>query len=612
MKAPLVPAHLAFTADGTPYSASFDDVYHSQAGGLAQAQHVFLGGNDLPARWRGRARFTILETGFGLGLNFLATRAAWRHDPGRPAKLHFVSIEKHPFSVADLAHLHARYPELGELSAELRVAWPMLVPGMHRLEFDAGRVVLTLVFADIADALPQLRFATDAFYLDGFAPAKNPDMWTPRVLKAIGRLCATEATLATYTAASMVREHLGAAGFAVGKRPGFAGKRDMTCARFRLARATPPEPVRSALVIGAGLAGSAVCERLAARGWAVTLIERHPEPAQEASGNHSGAFHPLMTSDDSFLARISRASFLHALRHWQTLDAVSWARCGVLQMARHADEDEAQHAALAMHSYPAEYVRYLTREAAGQVAGGEVPAGGLWFDRGGWVQPASLVRALLGKARVETRYTVEVAALQRDVVGWAALDPVGRVIARAASVVLANAGDAVRLAPPGIMLRRVRGQITYLPAEQLPGFSAVLLRGGVLLPPVAGVAVAGASYDIDDEDAEPRPDSHAGNLQRLARILPDAHAAFDPATLQGRVGFRAVAIDRLPVVGPLQPGLFGAFAYASRGIVWCSLMAELLASRMEGEPLPLEERLARAVAPERFAQRTQPADRSKG
>ncbi|HXZ52689.1 MAG TPA: tRNA (5-methylaminomethyl-2-thiouridine)(34)-methyltransferase MnmD, partial [Burkholderiales bacterium] len=171
MPAPLVPAELAFAADGTPYSSAYGDVYHSAAGGPAQARHVFLAGNGLPGRWAGRRVFTVLEAGFGLGLNFLATWAAWRTDPQRCARLHYVSVEKHPFRGNDLARLHARYAELAPLAAELRAAWPLLVPGLHRLEFDSGRMVLTLAFADLAEALPQLRLAADAIYLDGFAPA---------------------------------------------------------------------------------------------------------------------------------------------------------------------------------------------------------------------------------------------------------------------------------------------------------------------------------------------------------------------------------------------------------------------------------------------------------
>ncbi len=604
--APLVPATLAFTPEGTPYSAVFDDVYHSNEGGLAQARHVFLGGNGLPQRWRGHARFTILETGFGLGVNFLATWRAWKADPHRPAKLHYVAIEKHPFRAMDLAQVHARLGGFDAESGELLHAWPMLVAGMHRVELDGGRVVLTLAFADIADAMPELRMAADAFYLDGFAPARNPEMWSARTLKSLRKLAAEGATFSTYTAASSVRDALRAAGFAVEKRPGFARKREMLCGRFERDGKRFVTPDRRAIVIGAGLAGSAVCERLAARNWDVVLVERRPGPAQEASGNHAGAFHPLVTRDDSFMARLSRASFLHALRHWRSLANLEWSQCGVLQMPRSDEEEAAQRTAMAGLAFPPEYASYVAREEASRESGTELAAGGLWFPRGGWVRPASLVRALLDKSNAKSCFGAEVARLEQSDAGWIARDSSGSAIAQAPVVVLANAHDALRLAPlASVDLRRVRGQVSYLPAALLPAIGSVLLRGGMVIPPVEGIAVAGASYDIGDNDCEPRADSHAGNLDRLARILPGAQTPFDPRVLQGRVGFRAVTPDRLPMAGPLpgMEGMHGAYAYASRGILWCALMSELLASRLEGEPLPIELSLADAVDPGRYARR---------
>lgn len=614
MPAPLVPATLAFAPDGTPVSPAFDDVYHSSAGGPEQARHVFLGGNDLPGRWRSRARFTILETGFGLGLNFLATWAAWQEDPARSAKLHYVSIDKHPFTAADLARAHARHAACAAQSAPLVAAWPLLVPGMHRLEFDNGRVVLTLCFGEVAEALGEQRFAADAFFLDGFSPAKNPDMWSLRVLKALARRAAPGATLATYTAASTVRDALTQAGFVVEKRPGFARKRDMLCARFSgwgkpAAGACPDAPPagdRRALVIGAGLAGSAVCERLAARGWEVILIERHAAPAGEASGNHAGVFHPLVTRDDSFMARLSRASFLYALGHWKTLDGLSWARCGVLQMARDALEDAGQQRAMADLAYPADYASYLDQASAARASGVAVAAGGLWFAQAGWIQPVSLANGLLAKAGVSGHFGLEVARLEHGSGGWSAVAKDGGTIATAPVAVLANAHDATRLCPlAGLMLRRVRGQVTYLSQTGFPATRAVLLRGGFATPPVGGIVVTGATYDIDEDDPEVRLDSHADNLARLAQVLPGADAGIDPAKLEGRVAFRAVVPDRLPVLGPMpgQNGLYAAFAYGSRGILWCCLMAELLASRIEAEPWPVEGRLAGAVGPGRFGRR---------
>ena len=628
MPAPLIPASLAFAADGTPYSEAYGDVYHSAAGGLGQARHVFLGGNSLPERWRGRERFVILETGFGLGLNFLATWQAWRDDPKRCSRLHFVSVEAHPFSSPDLGVLHAAYPELAPLSAQLRAAWPLLVPGVHRLEFERGNVVLTLAFADVCDAVPQLRMAADAIYLDGFAPANNPAMWSHATMRAIARRSATGATAATWSASAAVRGALAQAGFDADKRAGYANKREMTCARLASLRpdAGAPAPQRRALVVGAGLAGGAVCERLVARGWEITLIERRAAPALETSGNHAGVFHPLVSPDDNLASRLTRAAFTWWLGHWRRLEAAGvtpqWSRCGVLQLSRDADESIAQRAAIGKLGYPPEYVRWLDRVQASDVAGMPVATGGAWFEQAGWVRPRGLVNALLATCvGLDARFNRAVAALDRRDGQWVARDALGAEIARAPVVVLANADEALTLVSQRhLALRRVRGQETHLPGDRFANLRAVLLRAGYVIPPVAGVSVTGASFDLDDDDPALRTSSHAGNLERLERIAPGSSAGLDPATLEGRVGFRSVARDRLPVIGafaddaqlgkpgplaamPRMAGLHAATAYGSRGILWAGLAAELLASALEGEPLPVEGPLADAVDPARFAQR---------
>ena len=622
MPSPLVPAALAFAADGTPYSAAYGDVYHSAEGGLAQAQHVFLAGNGLPERWRGRRSFTILETGFGFGLSFLATWRAWREDPARCGRLHFVSVEKHPFTVSDLAFLWERNSELKKESRELLARWPMLVPGMQRVEFEGGQVVLTLSFGDVAEALPQLRLAADAIFLDGFAPAKNPQMWEPRMLRHLGRLAAPGATLATWSVAAAVRAALQGAGFAVEKIKGFGTKQEMLKGNLMQRKKTANEKTlsRSAIVIGAGIAGAAVCERLAARGWGVTLLERQAAPPADG-GRHAGVFHPVVTRDDSLFARLTRAAFLYALQYWQSLDNQEWERCGLLQLARDEDEQAAQRAAIDALALPAGYAQYATRAEASAHAGVPVAGDGIWYPSAGWIRPLSLVAAQLASAagRLEARFGCEVARIARASGGWTAYDQAGRPLAQAPVMVLANAAEALTLAPSrSVRIRKVRGQISFLPAAKFTAPRTVVLRGGFVLPARAGESICGASYDFDDDDAAPRADSHAGNLERLERILPGNGARFDPAALEGLVGFRAVARDRLPLVGaladeaaaaptnplpatlPRQDGLYGAFAYGSRGLLWAGLGAELLASLLEGEPLPLESRLADAIDPGRF------------
>lgn len=596
MSGPLVAARLAFAADGTPYSPDYDDVYHSAGGGIAQAQHVFLQGNGLPGRWRGRRAFTILETGFGFGLSFLATWRAWREDAARCERLHFVSIEKHPFQAADLAVLFKNFPRLEIESAQLLARWPMLVPGMQRIEFEGAKVVLTLFFGDVADALPQLQLAADAIYLDGFAPRKNPQMWAAPLLRHLGRLAAPGATLATWSVAGPVREALQGAGFALDKREGFGTKKEMLVGNLaRRNRQDPMRSPRSVIVVGAGIAGAAVCERLAARGWQVTLIERRKAAAQEASGNPAGVFHPVVSPDDSLYARFTRAAFLCLLNRWTALEGVQWQRCGVLQKARNGIERASQQRALATLGYPARYAQF------------DDAKGGLWFPEAGWVKPPSLVEALLSGVAIEKIFNQDVSSLSRENNAWNAIDSQSKVIASAKFVVLANAADALRLSPqPAVRLRRVRGQLTLVPA--IAGLDHVVLRGGMALPGIDGHSVIGASFDIDDEDAELRADSHAGNLERLEQMLPGALAGFnpglDPAKLDGRVAFRAVVPDRLPMIGPLADargtGLYGAFAYGSRGLLWAALAGEIIAGMLEGEPLPIEKKLLAAVDPGRY------------
>jgi tRNA 5-methylaminomethyl-2-thiouridine biosynthesis bifunctional protein len=639
----LTPARLAYDALGTPWSAQFQDVYHSADGGLAQCRHVFLEGNGLPERWRGRHSFVILETGFGFGLNFLAAWQAWREDAQRCARLHFVSVEKHPFSAADLAVLHARWPELAPLAERLRAAWPPLVSGLHRLHFEEEGLILTLALGDIGKLLPRLLLAADAIFLDGFAPDRNPEMWAPSVARRLARLAAPGATLATWTVAGAVREALADAGFALARRPGFGRKREMlagtlpptaTCRSMP----SPIAPERRAAIIGAGLAGCAAAERLAARGWDIVVIERHTRPAAEASGNHAGVMLPLVSRDDNIASRLSRACYLHGLRHLQALEretsALSWQACGVLQLARDAVHEKRQREAVSALGLPPEFVRFLAADEAAERAGGRVGTGGWWFPASGWVNPPSLCAAQLSRhaERINARFGREAKALEHDGDRWSVRDAEGVELARAPVLVLANAIDALRLAPACVLpLRRVRGQVSHVPAELLPPVGTVLCREGYLSPPWHRLCALGASFDFDDDDPEPRLSGHVGNLARLERLLPGASARIEPASLAGRVGFRTVSPDRLPLAGglpdptacaerplasladvPRHPGLTALLGYGARGLVWAQLAAELMAAELEGEPVPLEADLVAAADPARFLLRARRRGHARG
>jgi tRNA 5-methylaminomethyl-2-thiouridine biosynthesis bifunctional protein len=601
----LPTARLERTADGTAFSPEFEDVYHSVHGALAQARHVFLAGNGLPARWEGRDSFVIVETGFGLGVNFLAAWEAWRADAARPRRLHFVSVEGRPFTREDLAAALAPFAELETLARALTVAWPPPLAGFHRMHFDGGNVILTLLFGDVRAMLPQLVAQADAFFLDGFSPARNPGMWSPEVVREIARIAAPGATLATWTVAGGVRTALADAGFAIEKRPGFAAKREMLVGRYGARGASNGERrERHAVVVGAGLAGTLAAERLASRGWQVLLVDAREERSVAAVG----LVRPIANLRDAVNAQVSRSAFLYALQHYRALQHdgyhLVWNRCGVLQLAE--DDDEASRFAAIARSqgYPSEFLAYVDAEAARAIARREVRRSGWWFPGGSWVAPASLATASLARAgaRIERRVGRHVARIEREGSAWRALDADDRVIAESAVMVMANAADAKRLMPEArLALSSVRGQVSYLPASPRRELEVIVSGSGYVAPLPEGGHCAGASYHHDDADGSVRAADHRENLERVESMLPGFAEGLGPGDLAGWTGFRTTVPDRLPIFGPTAiAGLHAATGLGSRGLLWGPLGAELLACQLEGEPLPLSRDMAGAISPRRF------------
>ena len=618
----LQPARLEFVAYDTPYSAAFDDVYHSALGGPAQARHVFLAGNELPARWRERDRFVILETGFGTGLNFLATWHAWRDDPQHCRRLHFISFEKHPFTLADLATCQQAWPEFAELAAELQQKWPPLVPGMHRLHLNGGQVILTLTFGDAATQLRAIDASVDAFFLDGFSPPKNPELWSPHFCKGLARLSAPGATLATWSVAGHVRQALKDAEFEVAKRPGYVGKRQMLVGHFRSRRPdrhlAPAD--RRAIVIGAGIAGSTTAHALACAGWQVTVLEQASAPATGASSNLAGMLRPLPSADDNRLSRITRAGFLATRALLATLPEARWSSCGVLHLAREPEHEAQQRRAVEQLGFPPEVLQFVDSDEASRLLGQPVTIGGWWFPNGGWVQPPSLCHAALSAfpERITTHFNAAVDRIVRTNDQWQALAADGKLLAEAPILVMTSGAAAPRFEQFAWLPQRSgRGQVSHLPASVGQPLNTVLFQIGYAIPEIDGTQLIGASLSYEDDETSEREADHRDNLARLRLTLPDFAAGLDPSTLHGRVGFRPMSPDRMPIVGavpdtmtarpntrlhniPRQPGLWCVQGFGARGIVWSALMADLLVSQLEGEPLPLERDLVDALDPGRF------------
>jgi len=629
------PAHVVLDATGAPFNEHYGDVYSTRGGALGQARHVFLRGNHLPLRWQERDQFVIVETGFGLGVNFLATWQAWRDDPARPRRLFFVSIEKHPVDAATLKRFAPA--ELAPLAHDLAATWPAALAGWHRREFEAGAVTLTLAFGDAEQLLPQVVAGADAFFLDGFAPERNPDMWSPRVLKSLARLAHEGATVATWCTARSVREGLGAAGFEVSLDAGFGQKRQMLRARFaprwRVRRHEPPAPLngqRSAIVIGAGLAGATAAWALVRRGWHVQVLEQATHAGAGASALPRGLLHPQLTADDNDTARLTRAGCFTALSMltqiapsglWQR--APLWHIHGTFVQANDAEEMARWREFADALALPQAFAQFCTADEATPLLGVSPRNGGWWFPTGASVAAAALCAALLEHSGVTLRTGVAVERLQREDNVWSAQDANGVAVAAAPVCIVASALDAPRLLElEHASVHPVRGRLSLLEAPSLVSLRAAMSGGGTLVRLDERTVLAGATYEIGamDEPGDETAWVHASNLQRLSRLLATPVVAKPIGVFDAT---RCVARDRLPMVGPVadepttlhqarsrrgahlvdlprRAGLYASFAFGSRGLALAPLAAELIAAQIEGEPWPLERELADRIDVARF------------
>lgn len=628
-------ARIDWREDGTPYSPEFGDVYHSSDGGPAQAAHVFLGGNQLPQRWQGQPRFTVLETGFGLGTNFFATWHAWQNDPQRSQQLVYAAVELHPPSVADVRRAHATAPWRVQVD-ELAETWPLPTPGVHALRLAGGRVLLLLGWGDAQYMLDALDVRADAAYLDGFAPARNEQMWNAGVYRALSRRLGEGATLATYTSARAVRDGLTAVGFDVALAPGFGRKRDMTVATRRPGRRAAPRasatPPSRAVVIGAGVAGAAAACALAERGIEVTVVERGPTPASGTSSNRMGALQPLMSRDDNLASRLTRAGFFDALRRLQRIAAIDPNVCQVTGLI-HLAESDAEYQQWRMmaeaQAWPPTYAQVLDAERLSRYAGVGVASGGWWFPQGGWLRPASYVRGLLalGGERIRFVGQTPVARLTQAAGAWQVWSEAGALVAEADAVVVAAATESTHWLPEACAMQALRGQVSWVPSPPLVAPNVPVTGDGYVLPADEGVCVVGATYEFD-ENASPtlRAAAHAENLARIPRLLRQEAPSLDPASLAGKVGWRAVAPDRMPLAGRVHdaaaladhvpgahvpsldeltrvPGLAVVAGLGSRGMAWAGIAAEVAAAALCGEACPVERAVRDAIDPARFAWR---------
>lgn len=586
-------------------SEEFDDIYFSPENGVAETRHVFLAGNDLPARWRGRPHFTIAETGFGTGLNFLCAWDMFEKTAGAGQKLDYISFEKYPLPAAAIRAALSGWRDIfGDKLERMLTAYPLRIPGFHRVRLEGGRINLTLIFDDVNDALPQLVAprGVDCWFLDGFAPAKNPDMWRETLFSHMASFSAPDATAATFTVAGTVKRGLSQAGFAIEKTPGYGRKREMLRARYeRTGRAGFSGRIpKTAAIIGGGLAGTACAYVLRQEGIEPVIYEASDSLAAGASGNVTGLYNPRLSSGRTAEGDFYNAAFAQIAGTLPAAEGTGYTRCGALHLCTD-EEKRAKFSALPeKNGWHSDHMRYVTAADAGGLAGTPLSCEALYLPDAGMVSPEKLCHFYARD--IETRLNAMVddrTALKEDIV-----------------ILACGNGAAGAEGLSWLPVQPVRGQLSCIrPAGRFGDIKTALCYGGYLTPCREGIQVTGATFlngstscDVTDADH----DYNIGNLQKALGLPPDEL----PQVTDGRAALRCTSKDRFPVIGTVPDkkswaqgdekdvaGLYISAAHSSHGIVSSLAGASLLADKITGRACSLPRHTVEALAPSRFLKR---------
>jgi len=650
----LTLAQVSWTNEAVPKSEQFDDFYFSTDGGIAEVEHTFILPNALPQRFATlpeNGEFRIAETGFGSGLNFLMVCDLWLKTAPKTATLHFISFEKYPLHIEDLSKAHLALPGLVDEAKALQKAYPFLLPGWHDVWLFDKQVRLTLWFGDVLKGLPECDATesskVDAWFLDGFAPAKNPDMWQPGLYQQMARLSHLDTTFATFTAAGDVRRALQKTGFEVKKASGYGKKREICFGKLAQERPyslkapwfSRPEPVvkqtGKAIVIGAGLAGGAVANQLAQAGWCVTVLEAEDEIATQASGNLAGAVHPLVTADWNLRSQWYLQGFeatLRAVLPWlQETESIEKSPLGdltgLVQLA--VSQTSAQRVAEAFErvGLPQDFIQPLTQQQATELIGTQASTSGVLFPLGGWLYPKAVIERCFDFDNVDVQTAQKVTEIaQLADLTWQVTTPNQQLKADIVIVATGSLDNDLNQ-KLGLPIRPVKGQVSHLQAsQQKQALKIAVTHEGYSTACGNGNAVTGATFEAPDMSETLCIESHQVNLDMTKNALPD-WLDVEAKELSGRIAFRPTTPDHLPIVGAIadiewlqeaylsqshthavyrypkqkyQPGLYVSNGHGPRGLMSVFLAAESLMADISGKALPQPLNLYYASHPARF------------
>ena len=589
-------APLVWDEHGIARSSLYGDVYFSAQDGLAESEAVFLTGCNLPQAWSDRDRFVVGELGLGTGLNLLALIRLWRSHRPRNAHLHIFTLEAHPLSEAQARRALAAWPEITDLAEMMLAQWPGQARGFHRISLPDLGVFIDVAIMEVLSALKAWDGRANAWFLDGFSPATNPQMWRAEVLEQIAAHSAPGAVAATFTVAGAVRRGLVEQGFDVAKRPGFGRKRERLEAIWPgppQPTPPPPRPARVA-IIGAGIAGACLARAFTQLGVDATVYDQTGQGAG-GSGNPAALVTPRLDLGDGASAHLYAQSFDHAVRAYGLETPEAILDQGVLQLESHpADQDRFDRIGN-LDLFETDDLQRLNAAEASRHLGQDQDRGGLMIRRALVVHPAAILTAWLPKVD-----SAKVASLSREAGAWALRDEDGEVIALADCVCIA-AGAGTSVLAAGLPLQIVRGQVSLATGSAT---TRPISANGYVIPMPGGV-LFGATHDRDQTGTEIRATDNARNLAQLSDLMPSLAAQLDPNTLSARASLRAAGLDHLPVAGALegQDGVYVLGGLGARGFTLSPLLAEHIAAKALGHPSPLPDWVGQALEPGRFERR---------
>ncbi|NMM40908.1 bifunctional tRNA (5-methylaminomethyl-2-thiouridine)(34)-methyltransferase MnmD/FAD-dependent 5-carboxymethylaminomethyl-2-thiouridine(34) oxidoreductase MnmC [Pseudoalteromonas arctica] len=660
-------ADIHFNNLGTPVADDFNDVYFSNDNGQAESDYVFYQQNNMPHRLQNhdRAHFVIAETGFGTGLNFLNTWQQFKnhlasrqhhnqevHNPAQQnvQRLHFMSFEKYPIRTDDLQKALQVWPNLAALSKQLLAKYPINLAGCHRLEFDNGQITLDLYFGDVQESLATISYPQtgiiDAWYLDGFAPSKNPEMWQPTLFNSMVNISRSNATFATFTVAGVVRRGLADAGFTVQKIKGYGKKNEMligSLAHANQAQSAPPylahqqSSLKNVAVIGGGIASSAILYSLAKRGVNSQLFCQDRHLAMGASHNVQGAVYPHLQAKNSPHSELFAHSFLYAKRLYQQLTEHGFHYdhqwCGVLQHAIKQPLVERHQNIAHKQLWPNELMHSVTPEQGDEIAGVSTGYSGVYFPLGGWVNPPQLVSALFQQANtlkpIKSHFNCDIEQLEKTSQGWLLLSQ-GQQFGPFSDVIVCAGEHSDRFVQTqALPIVGVRGQVSHVQASPASRkLKTVLCHKGYFTPAYLDHHCMGATFEKNSKSRAVKDQDNQKNREQLLHFYGQTDFASSlGAITTAKAAVRCSFIDHLPMAGewPQQSDYIHAFAnlragkryqyhplqkpqqglhiltgFGARGLCSAPLCAEQLVAALNNEPQPLSERVSQAIHPARF------------